>query len=439
VSQPTATTTFDEAALAALPEAAGFTGPLRKQAFEEFHALPLPSPETEEWRYTDVSDFTFDVAARTPGGRAENLDGVPGHVLAAAGSVGDRSGLLIQHNSDVMVTHLDPAVAAAGVRFGDLDAAAAEHPDLTERYLHQLVPTGRTKFTALHGAFRTGGTFLYVPRDVSVSLPLQSLTYVDADDAAVFPRTLLIADRGAEVTFIDRYVSPDLDRALSDAVVEIFAEAGAHVRYVALQEWGDGMTHLAVQRARVGDGARVQSFGVAFGGALSRVEVEVDLVGERAATELLGVYFGADEQHIDHRSIQRHIGSRSSSDLLYKGALKDSSNAIYTGTVVIEAGAHECDAYQTNRNVLLSEHAKAQSVPNLEILTDDPTRCGHAASVGPVSDDELFYLMSRGIPRDEAERLIVFGFFSEVLDRLGLPEIRGGVERTIEAELAREA
>jgi Fe-S cluster assembly protein SufD len=439
VSLPTATTTFDEAALASLPEAAGFTGPLRKQALEEFHSLPLPSQETEEWRYTDVSGLSFDVDPYTPGGHATDLDGVPGHVLDAAGSVGDRAGLLIQHNSDVMMAHLDPELVAAGVRFGDLDAAAAEHPDLIERYLHQLVPTGRTTFTALHGAFRTGGTFLYVPPDISVAIPLQSLTYLDANNAAIFPRTLLIADRGAEVTFIDRLVSPDLERALSDAVVEIFAEAGAHVRYVGLQEWGDGVTHLAVQRARVGDGARVQSFGVAFGGTLSRVEVEVDLVGERSATELLGVYFGADEQHIDHRSIQRHIGSRSSSDLLYKGALKGGSNAIYTGTVVIEAGAHECDAYQTNRNVLLSEHAKAQSVPNLEILTDDPTRCGHAASVGPVSDDELFYLMSRGIPREEAERLIVFGFFNEVLDRLDLPEIRDSVERTIEAELAREA
>ena len=439
MSQPTVTTTFDEAALAGLPEAAGFTGPSRKQAFEEFQAAPLPSQETEEWRYTDVSAFEFDFAPYSAGGRAENLDGVPGHVLEAAGVIGGRAGLLIQHNSDVMVTHLDPALTSVGVRFGDLDAAAAEHPDLVERYLHHLVPTGRTKFTALHGAFRTGGTFLYVPPEVSIDLPIQSLTYLDVDGGAVFPRTLLIADRGAEITFIDRYASPDLNRALSDAVVEIFAEAGAHVRYVGLQEWGDGVSHLAVQRARVADGARMQSFGVAFGGALSRAEVEVDLVGERSATELLGVYFGADVQHIDHRSIQRHIGSRSSSDLLYKGALKGSSNAIYTGTVVIEAGAHECDAYQTNRNVLLSEHARAQSVPNLEILTNDPTRCGHAASVGPVSDDELFYLMSRGIPADEAERLIVFGFFNEVLDRLDLPEIKGSVEDTIEAELAREA
>jgi Fe-S cluster assembly protein SufD len=152
---------------------------------------------------------------------------------------------------------------------------------------------------------------------------------------------------------------------------------------------------------------------------------------------MLGVYFGDGDQHIDHRSIQDHVGSRTSSDLLYKGAMRDTSNAIYTGTVIIEHGAHQCDAYQTNRNILLSDHARAQSVPNLEILTNDPTRCGHAASVGPVSDDELFYLMSRGIPEKEAERLIVFGFFAEVLDRVDIAEIREGLEDAIEQEIER--
>jgi Fe-S cluster assembly protein SufD len=170
---------------------------------------------------------------------------------------------------------------------------------------------------------------------------------------------------------------------------------------------------------------------------VARTEVESILAEDGAASELLGVYFGDGEQHIDHRSIQDHVGSRTSSDLLYKGAMRDRSNAIYTGTVIIEHGAHRCDAYQTNRNILLSDHAKAHSVPNLEILTNDPTRCGHAASVGPVSEDEVFYLQSRGIPADEATRLIVRGFFAEVLDRIDIPEVRDGVEAAIEAELAR--
>jgi Fe-S cluster assembly protein SufD len=430
---------FDEEALSALSSPAPFVETLRKQAFDEFLALPLPSQETEEWRYTDLDGFDFGLHPFAEGGRAANLDEVPDEILAAAGNVGERDGLQIQRNSEVVVTHLASELEAKGVWFGDLDRAIGDRSDLVERYLHALVSTERSKFTALHGAFRSGGTFLHVPRDVRVELPIQTLTYVDADGSAAFPRTLVVAEEGSEVTFIDRYVSAALDHVLSDAIVEIYVGSGAHVRYVALQEYGDGVTHLAVQRARIGRDGSLKTLGVAFGGTLARAEIEAVLAEDGASSEMLGVYFGDGDQHIDHRSIQDHIGSRTSSDLLYKGAMRDRSNAIYTGTVVIEKGAHRCDAYQTNRNILLSETARAHSVPNLEILTNDPTRCGHAASVGPVSDDELFYLMSRGIPEKEAERLIVFGFFQEVLDRVEIPEVRDGLVAAIEDELARGA
>jgi len=433
----TTTTGFDEHALARLASPAPFVGAIRAKAFEAFETLPIPSQETEEWRYTDLEGFGFDLRPFVEGGHAENLDQVPEEILAATGQVGERAGLQIQRNSEVMVTHLDPALAGKGVWFGDLDRAIAERPELVEPYLHALVPAGRSKFTALHAAFRSAGTFLYVPPGVEVGLPVQAMTWIDAEDAAVFPRTLLVVGENAEVTLIDRYGSPALGRALSDAIVEINAGPGSRVRYVALQEYGDGVTHLAVQRARIGRGADLKSLGVAFGASLARVEVEALLAEDGGSSEMLGVYFGDGEQHIDHRSIQDHVGSRTSSDLLYKGAMRDTSNAIYTGTVIIEHGAHQCDAYQTNRNILLSDHARAQSVPNLEILTNDPTRCGHAASVGPVSDDELFYLMSRGIPEKEAERLIVFGFFAEVLDRVDIAEIREGLEDAIEQEIAR--
>ncbi|HEX9123268.1 MAG TPA: Fe-S cluster assembly protein SufD [Actinomycetota bacterium] len=436
MSERAAKTGFDEEALAALPRSASFVDSLRKQAFEEFLTLPVPSQETEEWRYTDVSEFTFDLAPFAEGGRAENLDEVPGEILEAAGVVGDRAGLQIQRNSEVMVTNLAPELVAKGVVFCDLDRAILEHPDLVERSMQGLVPSDRSKFTALHTAFRSGGTFLFVPEGVEIEVPIQTLTWLDADEAAVFPRTLLVAEEGSEVTFIDRYASPDLGRALSDAVVELYAGPNSRVRYVVIQEWGTGVTHLSVQRARIDEGARLKTLGVAFGGSLARAEIESELAGDGGSSEMLGLYFGDADQHIDHRSIQDHVGSRTSSDLLYKGAMKGRSNAIYTGTVIIRKGAHLCDAYQTNRNILLSETARAHSVPNLEILTNDPTRCGHAASVGPVGEDELFYLMSRGISREEAERLILFGFFQEVLDRVDLEEIREGLERTIEAELA---
>jgi Fe-S cluster assembly protein SufD len=431
----TVTSRFDRHALEALPSRAPFVGLLRARSFDAFEALPIPSQETEEWRYTDLEGLDLDLQPFAEGGGAEavNRHGIS----AAAGVLGERAGLQIQRNSEVISTQLADGLADRGVWFGDLDRAIAERPELVEPHLHDLVPPERSKFTALHGAFRTGGTLLHVPADVQVSLPLQTLTWIDADRTAVFPHTLIVAEAGADVTFIDRYASPDLSHALSDAIVEIVAGPGSRIRYVALQEYGDGVTHLAVQRARLAEGASLRSLGVAFGARLARAEVEAVLEGDGSSSEMLGVYFGDAEQHIDHRSIQDHVGSRTSSDLLYKGAMRDASNAIYTGTVVIEKGAHHCDAYQTNRNILLSEHARAQSVPNLEILTNDPTKCGHAASVGPVSDDELFYLMSRGIPEQEAARLIVFGFFAEVLDRVEIAEIREGLERAIEEEVAR--
>jgi Fe-S cluster assembly protein SufD len=416
-----------------------FVGPLRDQAFEQFVTMPVPSPDTEEWRYTDLREFDLSpfaaIAEEQP---ALNLDEVKPQILAAAGEIGERAGLLIQHNSTVVTRHIDPSQVDKGVLFTSLDEAAITVPELLEGRLHGLVPTARTKFTALHGAFRSGGSFVYVPAGVRVELPLQSLVYVDRDGLAVFPHTVIILEEGADLTYIDRYASPDLQQVLSDAVVELHLGANSRLRYVALQEWGRGVTHLSVQRANVGRDAELRSLGVAFGASLSRAEVESLLTEDGGSSEMLGVYFAGGDQHFDHRSIQDHFGSQTSSDLLYKGVLKGRSRTIYSGTVIIRQGAHKCDAYQTNRNILLSEHAKADSIPNLEILSNDPVRCGHAASVGPVDEDTLFYIQSRGIPYEEAERLVVTGFLQEVLDRVTLPEIRTSLEKAIQDELDRE-
>jgi Fe-S cluster assembly protein SufD len=432
----TSTTTFDEEALARLPAAPPFVEALRKQAFTEFLALPVPSQETEEWRYTDLSGLDLAFQPFAAGVPAENLDGVAEEILQAAGSVGERAGLQIQHNSIVAVSHLDPALAAEGVIFTDLDRAAREHPELVEPYLHALVPSSRTKFTALHAAFRTGGTFLYVPDGVVVPQPLQTLIWLDADGAAVFPHTLLVVGEDAEVTLIERYASPDLSRALSDAVVEIHTAPASRVRYVSIQEWGEGVVHLGVQRARLARDVDFRSVAVGFGASLARVETESALAEPGASSEMLGVFFADGTQHFDHRTEQDHIAPSCHSDLLYKGALRDESRAVYSGWVHVRPGAQKTDAMQTCRNIVLSDRAKADAIPNLEIEAND-VRCGHAASVGPVEEETLFYLQSRGISRDEAERLIVFGFFQEVLDRIPLEEVRDGVARAIEQELSR--
>ena len=296
-----ARSTFDEEALAALPPSASFVEALRKRGFEEFLELPIPSQESEEWRYTDLSGLDLSFVPFASGGRAENLDGVPPEILAAAGNVGARAGLQIQRNSEVMTTHLAPELAAKGVIFTDLDRAAEEHPDLVGPHLHTLVSSSRTKFMALHAAFRLGGTFLHVPPAVTVDLPLETMTWLDADGTAVFPHTLIVVGEDAEVTFIDRFASPKVARALSDAIAEIHVGPAARVRYASIQEWGEGVTHLGVQRARLSRDAEFRSLAIGFGASLARAEAETILDGPGGFSEMLGVFFADGTQHFDHR------------------------------------------------------------------------------------------------------------------------------------------
>jgi Fe-S cluster assembly protein SufD len=432
-------TTFDERALETLPDGAPSTAAQRRSALALFRSMPLPSQETEEWRYTDLSDFELDFAPFTPGRTVTSLDQVPAELL-------QEPGLLIQHNSTTTIAHLDPAIRGRNetaseqrskVHFESIDSALVDHPEIVEPYLHALVPPDRTKFTALHAALRTGGTYVLVPDETKVDLPIQALTYVDVDGSAIFPHTILVVGNGAEVTFIDRYASPDGVRAFSDAIAEIFVGDGAHVRYVSVQEWGSGVTHLGIQRARVGRDATLRTLAIGFGASLARAEAETVLAESGGFSEMLGIFFADEEQHFDHRSIQDHVAPHCTSDLLYKGALRDRSRAVYSGWVHVRPDAQKTDAMQTSRNIVLSEHAKADAIPNLEIEAND-VRCGHAASVGPVDEEAIFYLTSRGIPREDAERLIVSGFFQEVLDRVKIDEVREGAAQAIQAELAQD-
>jgi Fe-S cluster assembly protein SufD len=376
--------------------------------------MPIPSQETEEWRYTDLSELDMGFVPH-----------VRGH--------GDASP---DHPATVMTTS-NQDLSDLGVILCDLDTAAERHPELVEPHLHRLVPTDRTKFTALHGAFRVGGTFLYVPPGTSVQLPLQTVTYLDEENAAVFPHTLIVVGENAEVSFIDRYQGPDLGRALSIAIAEIVIGPAARVRYTSIQEWGEGVVHLGIQRAELERDAELRSLAIGFGASLARAEAETILAGRGAFSEMLGVYFADGEQHFDHRSEQDHVAPDCTSDLLYKGALRDKTRGVYSGWVHVRPGAQKTNAMQTCRNIILSDEAFARAIPNLEIEAND-VRCGHAASVGPVDDEQLFYLMSRGIPMAEAEKLIVFGFFNEVLDRVTIDEVRAHAEDSIQAELARE-
>jgi Fe-S cluster assembly protein SufD len=436
--------TFDAAAAKALGERNEDPSWLidrRLESLTAFESLPWPDPRSEAWRYTELTGFdlaAFDPfpAAHAP---AKTLDDVPAEVQEGLGEVGERAGLAVQLDADVVHMTLDPALAEKGVVFSTIGRTAAAYPDQVRDSLGQAgIAASEEKFARLATAMSSGGTYVYVPRGVEVTVPLQAIRWITTPGIAVFPRTVVVAEEGASVTYIDHYRSGLLDGgALACGTVELYAHPASNISYLAVQDWAPTVWHFNMQRGIVQRDATLRSLAATLGGRLSRSVVESILDGPGAHSEMLGVYFADGQQHFDHRSLQEHRAPNSSSDLYYKGALKGHSRAVYSGLIHIAKEAQKTNSWQANRNLILSEHAKADSIPYLEIEAND-VRCAHGVSVGPPDDEQVFYLSSRGLPREEAEHLIVQGFFQEILDRIRVPEVRTALENAIEHELALE-
>jgi Fe-S cluster assembly protein SufD len=238
------------------------------------------------------------------------------------------------------------------------------------------------------------------------------------------------------VTYIDEYASSGGEElALSNGAVELYVGEGANLRYVSLQNWARNVMHFNTIRSEAGKDATINSLVVSFGAELSRTNVEAGLSAPGSDSEMLGLYFADEDQLLDHHTLQDHLAPNAHSDLLYKGALRDESLAVFSGLIRVEPGAQKTDAYQTNRNIILgTDDAMAVSLPNLEIMADD-VKCSHGSTTGQVDETELFYLMSRGIPRREAEKLVVFGFFGDITTRVPLEGLREKLNRAIEDKI----
>ncbi len=404
----------------------------RLDAWGVYEDLALPTTKLEEWRYTDVSLFKLEamrlaepaVGAAIPAGARAMQEGK------------EAAGRVLQVGASIVETWLDEALVAKGVLLMDLATAAREHPELVEQHLAtDAVPAAAGKFAALNAALWTAGVFLYVPRGVRIDAPIRVARWIDESGIAVFPRTLIIADEGSHVAYVDEFASPDLEGAsLSCGAVEVFARDGADVQYVALQRWGKGVRHLSMQKTIAGRDSNLDTLVVNLGASVARVDLGARLEGPGARSDMLGLYFATGDQHFDHNTRQDHVVPHATSDLLYKGALYDEAKTVFRGIIRVHPKAQRTDAYQTNRNLLLSPDAEAVTLPNLEIEADD-VRCSHGATVGQLNEEELFYLMSRGLTRKQAERLVIFGFFGEVLERLPLPgvveELRAAIEERI--------
>jgi Fe-S cluster assembly protein SufD len=376
---------------------------LRGQWRSRLEATPAPSGQEEEWRRT-------------------SLDGLPWGARAAAVPTAG-------------TFDLPPHLADRGVVFGDLAAVATERPELVQRFLgrRETLPA-QAHFWALAHAEWQSGTFLYVPRGVEIDETL--LARVDAGSAAAtFPVSLLVAEEGSSVTMLEDLRSDDGVTTWFGGVSDIVAGPGARVRYASLQRLGNAAWKVGAQRVEVGQDAEVITLNAEIGSATTKLGVDVRMSGKGGSSRLLGLLAAGEKQHIDINSVQDLIGSHTTSDLLYLSALYEQAHAAFYGVTRVEKDAKGTSSYQECRNLLLSPEAGAEPIPVLEIETNDILRCGHGATAGAIDPVQLFYAQSRGLSPDEAEQMIVRGFFEQVVAQLPSERIRTAVLGALAARI----
>jgi Fe-S cluster assembly protein SufD len=375
------------------------------------------------WRRTDIKKLNWDelIPYAPPQQPVTALDALPPKLHEALRVYGNRAGLLLQRDSARVYLDLASDLSAQGVVWTDMDTAVREHPELVRKYfMEEAVPPTTDKYTALHGAFWSGGTFLYVPKNVAADLPFVSVLWQEMPQLAVFPPLLLVAEAGSSVTLVSELLSMGCDacpNTYHGGITELYVGAGARVRFINTQDFGRQVYDVRTQTALLDRDSRLEWLTVNLGGRVSRSSQHSILRQPGAEAVITGLYLPDGRQHIAFDTLQDHVAPSCLSDLLYQGALMGKSRSVYEGTIRAWPGAQKTNAYQSNRNLLLSRRARADSLPRLEIEAND-LRCTHGATVSQVDEDQVFYLMSRGIARDEAVRLIVEGFFQPSLDRL---------------------
>lgn len=391
----------------------------RLKAHDLYQALPWPNRSMEEWRRTELRIFKPDhFACWAP--RPERLPEISSLLAPRL----DTAGIIRTLNGRKISGDVDASLTGAGLVVDCLeDSAQGPHEDLIRRHLFTLFDWQADKLAAMHAAFWTGGTFIYVPPGLKVEKPLLHVAALAPQQADV-GHTLIIVDEGAEATVVSETVSLDpAAEGLFCGGIEIVVRPGARLRYVNFQNWNQKTFHFARQKAEVAQGAFMEWTLGALGGRLAKVNQDLVLNGPHSEAIVNGVMFAEDRQHLAYHTRQDHQTPHTRSDLLYKGALQDHAHLVWRGMIRVEPGAIRADGYQRNDNLILSETARADCIPGLEIMADD-VRCTHGATAGRVDEEEIFYAQTRGLTRREATRLVVTGFFQQVLDRITIDSVR---------------
>ncbi len=406
----------------------------RQAAWAAFRRLPIPTTQEEAWRRTDIADLAADTFRFPDEGAYRDLPAPPETLVRPL--VGEaHGGQMLLLPGGVQRT-LDATLAEQGVIFVDLATAEVEHADLLMQVRGQVVRPDEGKFAALAGAFARAGVFIYVPKGVQVEAPLHTLTWGPGLGLAHVDHIVVWVDEGASLTYVHEAASPTEEggQTLHVGLVEVVVGDGAQLRFVELQSWGLHVWNFTHERIRVGRDAQLDWVFGSLGSRLTKNFADLDLVGPGATGRVSGFYFTDGVQHLDHDTQQNHLAPHTTSDLLFKGALKGRSRSVWQGMIYVAPGAIKTDGYQANRNLVLSEGARADSIPGLEILADD-VRCTHGATVGKIDPEQLFYLRSRGIPEKEAVRLIVEGFFDPIMQRIPFEGVRARFQQAISEKM----
>jgi Fe-S cluster assembly protein SufD len=405
----------------------GWVERLREGAFTRFEELGFPTTDEEDWKYTNVAPVVRAEFKPAPAEGPATLEAADVEPFVSAEARRSRlvfvDGLFRPELSSL-------EAVPQGVVAKDLsEALAGGQAELLWEHLGRLSGEGSDAFSALNTAFLAGGALLHVAKDVEVEAPVQ-LLFVSTAEAATFPRVLVVAERHSRLDLIETYVSTGGASYLTDAVVEVFVGEGARVTHYKVQDEGESAFHVASTRAEVARDGAYDLTTVTLGARLSRHNIEVLLESEGAACRVDGLYIVGDAQHADTHSLIDHRVPRCESRQNYKGILDGRSRAVFNGRVFVREGAHGTDAEQSNKNLLLSREARVDTKPQLEIYNDD-VKCSHGATVGQLEEDELFYLLSRGLHPDLARNLLTYGFAEEIVARIKYESIRAQLDEAI--------
>ncbi|HEU4743114.1 MAG TPA: Fe-S cluster assembly protein SufD [Meiothermus sp.] len=405
----------------------------RLAAWEAFTQLPYPTLKTEEWRYTDLAKVPFEtLALERPSGKKLSREALPAEVKARL-EQSHLSGFAVFVGSDLVYLELPEELRAKGVVLTTIAEALKTHEAQIQEALFRAVGWNE-KLQAYTAALFTHGAFLFVPKGVEFDTPIGVFNYLGGGQLSI-GRTLIVAEANSKAVYIEEYVSPaQVKEGVNLSVSELILGQGAQLRHSHVQTLALGFYHFHRTRAVLERDARLNDLTATFGGTLARAETQSELAGPGADSEMLGLYFAHGDQHLDHYTLQHHAQHHTKSDLLYKGAVKDQAHTVYSGLIKLEEAAQKADAYQSNRNLLLSSEARVDSIPQLEIAANE-VRCTHGSTTSPVDEAQLFYLMSRGVPKHVAQQVLVKAHLYDVLTRIPLEALREHIERVIEEKV----